>query len=368
MRLLGRESELARLAIGVHEVSSGRGRAVLIEGEPGIGKSALLRAAADQAAQSGCAVCRGAGDELGQAFPLLPLLDAFAVQESPIDPRRAEQALAGKGADPAVAAAAALLALIDLQCAESPTVLVVDDLHWADIATVSVCDRLARSSAQRPLLLIGAMRPLPRRGDLKTLRRAVGRDNVISADAQANSRNDAVVAYQRLARALDHERSGALTDALAVLLVDDGDLQEIEVLLSDAVRLAVAVGDLTAAREVAARAEALPSQADVPHRAAIAAHCRGLLDTKPELLLRAAGRYADARPAAPGAGTGGGRCSPRRSRRHRRCPGAFHHRPRDLQRAGRRLGHHASAGPVPHVRHAPPHPPAGGAPPPDGKR
>jgi hypothetical protein len=73
---------------------------------------------------------------------------------------------AGHDGAPA-AAAEAPLDLIDLLCARSPAVLVVDDLHWADAGTVSVCHRLARTCAQRPLLLIGAMRPLPRRHDLK---------------------------------------------------------------------------------------------------------------------------------------------------------------------------------------------------------
>jgi predicted ATPase len=56
---------------------------------------------------------------------------------------------------------------------------VVDDLHWADTTTVSVCYRLSRSVMRRPLLLIGAMRPVPQRADLKALRRAVGRDGLV---------------------------------------------------------------------------------------------------------------------------------------------------------------------------------------------
>ena len=68
--LVGRDSEMALLTELVKEVSAGRGSSVLIEGEPGIGKSALVRAAVAGAPEAGCQVFWGAGDELGQALPL----------------------------------------------------------------------------------------------------------------------------------------------------------------------------------------------------------------------------------------------------------------------------------------------------------
>lgn len=163
-RLVGRDVELATLAGWVDDVAVGFGRAALLEGEPGIGKSALLQTAHERAVAAGCAVFAAAGEELTQAFPLLPLLQAFDLPPT--------------GTDTA-ATAEALLDLIDRRCAQSPVLLVVDDLHWADQVTVSVCHRLARSSAQRPLLFIGAMRPLPRRDDLRALRRAVSRAELL---------------------------------------------------------------------------------------------------------------------------------------------------------------------------------------------
>jgi len=178
--LLGRDAELSRLRALVGALSAGRGGAVLVEGEPGIGKSELLRAAAADATGRGCQVFWAAGDPLGTAFPLLPLLDAFAVRESSPDPGRAEVAralrgaYAGPGGGAAAAAAELLLALVDEVCAAAPVLLVVDDLQWADEATVGVWHRLARTVEQRALLVAGAMRPLPRRDDLKALRRGVG--------------------------------------------------------------------------------------------------------------------------------------------------------------------------------------------------
>src|SRR5579859_8049810 len=79
--LVGRDNELASLTRLIREVARGRGGSVLIEGEPGIGKSALVRAAVAGAPEAGCQVFWGAGDELGQALPLLPFLDGLQVRE-----------------------------------------------------------------------------------------------------------------------------------------------------------------------------------------------------------------------------------------------------------------------------------------------
>ena len=63
-----------------------------------------------------------------------------------------------------------LLALVSELCATLPTVLVVDDLQWADQASVTLWERLARSARHLPLLLVGMMRPVPQREDLLALR------------------------------------------------------------------------------------------------------------------------------------------------------------------------------------------------------
>ena len=178
--LIGRDAEMAMLAGLVGEVAGGRGRSVLIEGEPGIGKSALLRAALAEGAAAGCQVFWGVGDELGQALPLLPFLDGLRVREPSSSPRRNAilrllrgELAADRGMDVSAALAEQLLALVGEQCAVQPTILVIDDLQWADQASVALWGRLARSVRQAPLLLVGMMRPVPQRDDLMTLRRAV---------------------------------------------------------------------------------------------------------------------------------------------------------------------------------------------------
>ncbi|MEV5204112.1 hypothetical protein [Streptomyces sp. NPDC053720] len=58
-------------------------------------------------------------------------------------------------------------------CAAGPVVLALDDLQLADEATLLVWRRLCRTATQRPLLLVGACRPVPKRPELDLLRRDV---------------------------------------------------------------------------------------------------------------------------------------------------------------------------------------------------
>jgi tetratricopeptide (TPR) repeat protein len=178
--LIGREREMALLTGLLAEAARGRGRAVLVEGEPGIGKSALVQAAGAQAPESGCEVIWCAGDELSQALPLQPFLDGLRVREPSANTRRNAilRLLRGEAAtertDVPALLTEQLLALVTEQCEARPTVLVVDDLHWADHTSVALWRLLARSVPKRPLLLVGTMRPVPQRDDLLALRRAAG--------------------------------------------------------------------------------------------------------------------------------------------------------------------------------------------------
>ena len=105
----------------------------------------------------------------------------YGYASPPTNPRRNTivrllrgEVAADRGTDVSAALAEQLLALVTEQCAAQPTVLVVDDLQWADQASVTLWGRLARSVRQVPLLLVGMMRPVPQRDDLLALRRAVG--------------------------------------------------------------------------------------------------------------------------------------------------------------------------------------------------
>jgi DNA-binding CsgD family transcriptional regulator len=152
-----------------------------VQGEPGIGKSALVDAVAAHALEAGCSVLRGTGDELAQAFPLRMMADALAVSRRSSDPLRAQIArllrgeTSGSGViDPVLAAGERLLELVDRLCADRPLVLVTEDLHWADEPSLLVWNRLARGLDQIPLLLVGTSRPVPYRATVARLQEFVG--------------------------------------------------------------------------------------------------------------------------------------------------------------------------------------------------
>jgi DNA-binding CsgD family transcriptional regulator len=184
--MVGRAGELAVVERIVAQLAAGSGQCLLIEGEPGIGKSALLEAGLSAAGASGCEVLRGTCDERGYRIPLSVMTQALGVHENSADPLRALMArqmsrpqeatgwnvrvLSG---DPVAAAAEQLLTLVDRLCAAGPVVLAIEDLHWADEASLLMWQRLCQASVQLPLLVAGTLRPVPRREELKRLRRDV---------------------------------------------------------------------------------------------------------------------------------------------------------------------------------------------------
>ena len=107
-----------------------------------------------------------------------------------------------------------------------------------------------------------------------------------------------VIGSLLLARSMDREHAAGPAEALAVLTAgfaeNTEELDEIEDLLPDAVRLATETGDLTAAGELAGHAVSLANGSETPHRQATALYCRGMLEHDTGGLLTAAERYADA--------------------------------------------------------------------------
>ena len=89
-----------------------------------------------------------------------------------------------------------------------------------------------------------------------------------------------------------------LPEALSALTAgfagNSEQLEEIEDLLADAVRLAMKIGDVDTARALAGQAAALAADPQIPHRQANAGYCRGLLDHDANQLLAAADRYEQA--------------------------------------------------------------------------
>ena len=127
---------------------------------------------------------------------------------------------------------------------------------------------------------------------------AAARRRLAAAVPHAKRAGNRVIGPLALARSLDCEQDDALPEALGVLTAGFADsteeLEESEDLLPDAVRLAMTIGDLDTAKDLAGHAAALAAESQIPHRQANALYCSGLLDHDATLLLGAAERYGDA--------------------------------------------------------------------------
>lgn len=187
MTLFHRVTELEVLRNAIGRLRAGTGGVVVVDGEPGIGKSSLLTAAAAVGQESGCTVLRGTAEQDIYPLPLRLLFDSLEITERSPDPRRAgivkfvqerrPETFLGDAAPAAVSEM--LLTLVDELCADAPTMMVLDDVQWADGASLDVCRRLAATAAHLPLLLVLSCRPVPPRSDAGRLLAALrGRDTI----------------------------------------------------------------------------------------------------------------------------------------------------------------------------------------------
>ena len=168
-RLHGRRGECEMLDRLVADVRAGRSRVLVLRGEPGAGKTALLEYLAQRAA--GCRVARvtGVEPEMEMAFAGLhqlcaPFLDRLGHLPDPQRDalRTAFNMLGGKVPDHFAVAMATLSLLSDLT-RERPLVCVVDDAQWLDQASAQALAFVARHLAAGPgrgLLLLEAARHL----------------------------------------------------------------------------------------------------------------------------------------------------------------------------------------------------------------
>ena len=188
---VGREAERRLLGELVEQLREGTGGAVWVEGDPGIGKSALIAAALGATDGHGCRVYSGAASEQSPIFPLQLLLEALGGGVSFATPDESEPDLIRKGRaeivsllydrpaeiltprDTVAMVADRLVALVHRLCAISAVIFVVDDVQWADQASLGVLVRLTSALRQLPLLLVAAARPVPPRAEVAALRQAM---------------------------------------------------------------------------------------------------------------------------------------------------------------------------------------------------
>ncbi|HVR61320.1 MAG TPA: AAA family ATPase [Polyangia bacterium] len=193
-RFVGRARELDQVARGLDEALGGRGRLFLLVGEPGIGKTALCDTAATAAAARGLPVLWGRAWEAGGAPAYWPWLDVLAELARRLDDTTLNAALDAEGAPllaelvpeirprlpPAPAFSPpppdearfrlcrAVTSLVRRAAAPQGLVVVFDDLHSADRASLLLLYALARELRSLRLLLLATCRDVEARLDAET--------------------------------------------------------------------------------------------------------------------------------------------------------------------------------------------------------
>ncbi|MEW2353711.1 AAA family ATPase [Spirillospora sp. NPDC029432] len=168
MRLHGRDVEIARIDRLVRAARDGRGEALILRGEAGIGKTALLDRAAATAADEGMAVLRGAGIETESGLPYAGLhlllrrhLDRIgALPDGQAGALRAALGMgaAGEaGGDRFLVGLAVLTLLADL-AEERPLLCAVDDVQWLDRESAAALLFAVRRLEAEPLAVLLAER------------------------------------------------------------------------------------------------------------------------------------------------------------------------------------------------------------------
>ena len=183
--LVGRDRERALLRERLAVALGGQGSLVLIGGEAGIGKTALAEALAFDARAEGALVLVGRCYDLTETPPYGPWLETFAgyaAARAALGLPRLPAALAPGGVARGLASQAALFeqvrAFLAAVAAEHPVVLLLDDLHWADPASLDLLRAVGRTLGGAPLLLLATYRgdELTRRHPLYPLLPALVRE------------------------------------------------------------------------------------------------------------------------------------------------------------------------------------------------
>ena len=163
--LVGRDAEISALT-GLINAAAGEGTAVVVLGEAGIGKSSLLRAAADLAREAGCQVLTTTGVEAETLLPFAGLHQLLRPILAGADllPETQRRALLtafgmelGPPPEPFLIALATLNLLADAST-NRPIAVVADDVQWLDQPTHETLAFVARRISNDPIVVIGAVR------------------------------------------------------------------------------------------------------------------------------------------------------------------------------------------------------------------
>jgi predicted ATPase len=235
--LLEREEALATLAAGIQDAAAGAGRLVLVSGEAGTGKTSLVRAAC---AESESRVLWGNCDGMLAPAPLAPFLDAIDA-----DSAAAERLSASMSRHEF---SRAVLAQLSDPGSPGCTLMVVEDAHWADGASIDLLRYLARRVEGTRAVLAVTYRD-DELGQFHPLRALLGEVGRGPAVRRVRLRPLSAVAVSKLAA-----EAGA--DGVEIFRLSGGNPYMVRELLADPAGAVHSVGEA-----VLARAERLPPSA-----------------------------------------------------------------------------------------------------------
>jgi DNA-binding CsgD family transcriptional regulator len=157
VRLRGRQVQLDTMAGQLDALLAGRGGIILVRGLPGMGKSSLLIEAARMARARGIAVYGGAGDAAAQVVPLGPLLEALVSSvDPPVDPDILRDL--SKSPDQRFWLLRELQESLERAALRFPLLISIDDVQWADPATLHALGTLPRHLAPHRIVWLLAAR------------------------------------------------------------------------------------------------------------------------------------------------------------------------------------------------------------------
>jgi tetratricopeptide (TPR) repeat protein len=245
----GRDRELGELDVALADARAGRGRSLSIVGDPGIGKTRLVEEFAQRNQGTIGRVLWGRCPEGGATPAYWPWRQALApLLASKRDPAGAttDARLALLAAAPGTAASKeigsdqarfsfleAVVELLRSGAAENPLVLVLDDAHWADQASLELLGHLARELREDRILLLATYRQTELRqrvrlpGEIARFSRTVALQGLARAEiaqlvASHCSAQAAAAVVERLASIT--EGNPFFLDELLALLRATGDL------------------------------------------------------------------------------------------------------------------------------------------------
>ena len=196
--LFGRDTALRRINRLIVAASTGQGRTLFVSGPAGIGKTAVVRWLDRRAEERGLRVGVGAAAALEGAWPYAPVLEALAdlcrrypaLLDGLADEYRSEIEGALRGSSPEWAGESrhqrlfvSAAELLRLAASGGGAVLIVDDAHDADEASLRLLHYLSRAAVGERILIVVAHRQWPLRPAMDAMRRSlIGRGTSVPLD------------------------------------------------------------------------------------------------------------------------------------------------------------------------------------------